>query len=39
MPVLVENGGKNVGLLNVLEADANQIAKMARDTFDRYVCI
>ncbi|XP_024443085.2 mitochondrial fission protein ELM1 isoform X2 [Populus trichocarpa] len=35
MPVLVENGGKNVGLLNVLEADANQIAKMARDTFDR----
>lgn len=35
MPVLVEDGGKNVGLLNVLEADANQIAKMARDTFDR----
>lgn len=35
MPVLVENGGKNAGLLDVLEADANQIAKMARDTFDR----
>ncbi|KAJ6968414.1 hypothetical protein D5086_029242 [Populus alba] len=35
VPVLVENGGKNAGLLDVLEADANQIAKMARDTFDR----
>lgn len=35
MPVLVENGRKNAGLLDVLEADANQIAKMARDTFDR----
>lgn len=35
MPVLVQNGGKNAGLLDVLEADANQIAKMARDTFDR----
>uniref|UniRef100_A0A6N2KTW3 Mitochondrial fission protein ELM1 n=1 Tax=Salix viminalis TaxID=40686 RepID=A0A6N2KTW3_SALVM len=35
MPVLVENDGKNAGLLGVLEADANQIAKMARETFDR----
>ena len=39
MPVLVENDGKNAGLLGVFEADANQIAKMARETFDRYVCI
>ncbi|KAJ6300234.1 hypothetical protein OIU76_021101 [Salix suchowensis] len=35
MPVLVENDGKNAGLFGVLEADANQIAKMARETFDR----
>ncbi|KAJ6316442.1 hypothetical protein OIU78_019684 [Salix suchowensis] len=35
MPALFENDGKNAGLLGVLEADANQIAKMARETFDR----
>ncbi|CAK7341897.1 unnamed protein product [Dovyalis caffra] len=35
MPVLGENCGNNAGLLDVFEADANQIAKMARDTFDR----
>ena len=31
-----QNGG-NVGLSSILEADAKQIAAMARETFEKYV--
>lgn len=36
VPFPAENG-VNTGLLSVLEADAKQIATIARETFEKYV--
>jgi hypothetical protein len=38
-PLPSENGGGRVGLLSVLEADANQIVAMARETYEKYISL